>query len=265
MVPEISLRTAFSPNALGMILSRPRSSRNSRSSRFVVRSARRWVIGKHRWACRPRSRPQSRPRRSAVPAHSRRPHRHAARGRWPATGLGSRARTRSLKSGHAGSGTLTTRLRSSSDRSGSRCGSRRRPRRRARSNPGPMRPRTRLARPHPRSARGQPQQSRALIAAASRPSISAGSAPMLAVSSPWGVPGCVFHFHAAPQPISSNPRPSSAWLQAHASIAHSESIVGPRAGRAHRLRGDGKSGRQSHRTGGGGGGSRSGFLGTASA
>ncbi len=46
MAPNISLRTAFSPNAFGMILSLRRSWANSRSRRFVVRAARRCVIGK---------------------------------------------------------------------------------------------------------------------------------------------------------------------------------------------------------------------------
>src|SRR5262249_10795732 len=43
--PNISFRTARSPKALGMILRRRRSSTNKRSSRFVVRIARRWVTG----------------------------------------------------------------------------------------------------------------------------------------------------------------------------------------------------------------------------
>src|SRR4029077_18215210 len=41
--PNISFRTARSPKALGIILRRRRSSTNKRSSRFVVRIARRWV------------------------------------------------------------------------------------------------------------------------------------------------------------------------------------------------------------------------------
>jgi hypothetical protein len=90
MAPYISFRTAFSPNALGMILRRRRSSRSSRSSRFVVRGARRWVIGKRRWAMQASNSFWKQARRSAARAHSRRPHHHAARGRSPATGLGSR-------------------------------------------------------------------------------------------------------------------------------------------------------------------------------
>src|SRR5262249_12098253 len=41
--PNIGFKTARSPKALGMILRRRRSSTNSRSSKFVVRMARRWV------------------------------------------------------------------------------------------------------------------------------------------------------------------------------------------------------------------------------
>ena len=40
MAENISFSTAFSPNALGMILSRRRSSTKKRSSRLVVRTAR---------------------------------------------------------------------------------------------------------------------------------------------------------------------------------------------------------------------------------
>ena len=50
MAPNMSLRTAFSPKALGMILSRRRSSTNRRSRRFVVLIARRCVIGMRRRA-----------------------------------------------------------------------------------------------------------------------------------------------------------------------------------------------------------------------
>ena len=48
MAPNMSLSTAFSPKALGMILSRLRSSTNRRSRRFVVLIARRWAIGMRR-------------------------------------------------------------------------------------------------------------------------------------------------------------------------------------------------------------------------
>src|SRR5262249_32242383 len=44
--PNINFKTALSPNAFGMILSRRRSSTKRRSSKFVVRIARRCVTGK---------------------------------------------------------------------------------------------------------------------------------------------------------------------------------------------------------------------------
>src|SRR5436309_7123615 len=46
----MSFRTGRSPKACGMIFVRRRSSRKSRSSRFVVRITRRWRSGKRRWA-----------------------------------------------------------------------------------------------------------------------------------------------------------------------------------------------------------------------
>src|SRR5437899_38105 len=46
----ISFSTGRSPNAFGMIFVRRRSSRNSRSSKFVVRTTRRCRSGKGRWA-----------------------------------------------------------------------------------------------------------------------------------------------------------------------------------------------------------------------
>ncbi len=48
--PNISFKTARSPNAFGMILRRRRSSTNNRSSKFVVRIARRCVTGNRRYA-----------------------------------------------------------------------------------------------------------------------------------------------------------------------------------------------------------------------
>ena len=48
--PNVSFKTALSPNAFGMILRRRRSSTNRRSSKFVVRMARRCVTGNRRWA-----------------------------------------------------------------------------------------------------------------------------------------------------------------------------------------------------------------------
>ena len=50
IAPNISFRTALSPQALGMIFRRRRSSTNSRSRRLVVRIARRWFTGIRRWA-----------------------------------------------------------------------------------------------------------------------------------------------------------------------------------------------------------------------
>ncbi len=50
MAPNMSLRTAFSPKALGMIFRRRRSSRKSRSRKLVVLIARRWPTGIIRWA-----------------------------------------------------------------------------------------------------------------------------------------------------------------------------------------------------------------------
>ncbi len=46
----IGFSTARSPNAFGMILRRRRSSTNKRSSKLVVRIARRCVTGNRRWA-----------------------------------------------------------------------------------------------------------------------------------------------------------------------------------------------------------------------
>src|SRR5262249_19182219 len=48
--PNISFKTALSPNAFGMILRRRRSSTKRRSSKFVVRMARRCATGNRRWA-----------------------------------------------------------------------------------------------------------------------------------------------------------------------------------------------------------------------
>ena len=53
MAPNISFKTAFLPQAFGMIFKRRRSSTNSLLSRLVICVARRWVIGVRRCELNP--------------------------------------------------------------------------------------------------------------------------------------------------------------------------------------------------------------------
>jgi mRNA interferase MazF len=81
IAPNISFKTAFSPNAFGMILSRRRSSTNRRSRRFVVRVARRWAIGNRRWAMQASKSSMKQMVALASAVRSRRPGLRRARGR----------------------------------------------------------------------------------------------------------------------------------------------------------------------------------------